>query len=75
MAGTATIERRAPFSILGVLAAPFIAFGRFLVLLAEASPKMRQLDQLNRVSDEELAAKGLTRDGEIRRIMGVNSYI
>ncbi|SIS85265.1 hypothetical protein [Paracoccus saliphilus] len=75
MAGTATIERRAQFSILSALAAPFTAFGRFLIMVAEANPKMRQLEQLNRVSDEDLAAKGLTRDGEIRRIMGVNSYI
>lgn len=75
MAGTATIERRAPFSILGALAAPFKVIGRLLIILAEANPRMRQLEQLNRFSDEELASKGLTRDGEIRRIMGVNSYI
>lgn len=75
MAGTATIDRSAQSSILNVLAAPFTALGRFLVLLAEANPKMRELDRLSRVTDEDLAAKGLTRDGEIRRIMGVNSYL
>ncbi|RNF33849.1 DUF1127 domain-containing protein [Paracoccus methylarcula] len=69
------MDRRAQFSILNALAAPFTAIGRFLVLLAEANPRMRELDRLSRVSDEDLAAKGLTRDGEIRRIMGVNSYL
>ena len=32
------------------------------------------LERLNRVSDAELAARGLTRDGEIRRIMGVSGF-
>ncbi|MDM7458072.1 MAG: hypothetical protein P3W94_001695 [Paracoccus sp. (in: a-proteobacteria)] len=53
-----------------VLLAPFRAFARVMVALAEASPQMRALSRLSEMSDEELAARGLTRDGEIRRILG-----
>ena len=59
----------------GILIAPFAAVGRFLVLLAEANPKMRELDRLSLKSDEQLAARGLTREGEIRRIMGVAGFL
>lgn len=53
---------------------PFRAVWTLLVLLAEANPRMKALNRLSRTSDAELAARGLTRDGEIRRIMGVMSY-
>lgn len=59
----------------GSLAAPFLAIGRFLVLIAEASPKVRQLERLNAQSDAQLAARGLTRDGEVRRILGISAAI
>lgn len=58
-----------------VLAAPFVAVGNFLIAIAEAGPQIRAIERLNRMSDEELAARGLTRDGEIRRIFGVNGAI
>lgn len=57
------------------LLAPFRAIGRFMIMLAEASPQMRALSRLSEISDEELAAKGLTRDGEVRRILGGASAI
>lgn len=50
--------------------APFRAVGRFMIALAEASPQMRALNRLSQMSDAELSAKGLTRDGEVRRILG-----
>lgn len=59
----------------GSLAAPFITIGRFLVLIAEASPKVRQLERLNTQSDAQLAARGLTRDGEVRRILGISAAV
>ncbi|QIR85061.1 hypothetical protein [Paracoccus sp. AK26] len=59
----------------GSLAAPFLAIGRFLVLIAEASPKVRQLERLNAQSDAQLAARGLTRDGEVRRILGISAAV
>lgn len=57
------------------LLAPFAAIGRFLVLLAEVNPKIRAFDRLSRISDAELAARGLTREGEIRRIMGAGGFM
>ena len=73
MANT-TIATSRGFS-LGLLASPFVAIGRFLVMIAEANPKVRELERLNLRSDAELAARGLTRDGEIRRIMGVSAIL
>lgn len=57
------------------LLAPFRAVGRFMIALAEASPQMRALNRLGQLSDAELTAKGLTRDGEIRRILGAASVL
>ena len=74
MATTAINDRKTPAAILSALAAPFAASGRLMVQLAEANPRMQALERLNRVSDAELAARGLTRDGEIRRIMGVSGF-
>lgn len=59
----------------GSLAVPFVAVGRFLVMIAETSPRVRELERLNLRSDAQLAARGLTRDGEIRRILGVSASI
>ena len=53
------------------LTAPFRAIGHFMVLLAEANPRMKALNKLGRTSDETLAAQGTTRESEIRRIMGL----
>ncbi|MCT4332648.1 hypothetical protein MU516_07175 [Paracoccus sp. YLB-12] len=75
MANTATIERRPLAGIGGALAAPFVATGRFLVQLAESGPRMRALERLHRTSDEDLKAHGLTREGEIRRILGISAAI
>ena len=62
-------------SFLGFIAAPFAALGRFLVLIADANSTVRELERLNLRSDAQLAARGLTRDGEIRRIMGVSAAL
>lgn len=68
---TTAIHGPAPLgNILSVIAAPFRAIGRFLVSLAEAGPRMDAVRQLNAMSDAELAARGLTREGEVRRIFG-----
>ncbi|MCZ0963521.1 hypothetical protein [Paracoccus benzoatiresistens] len=58
-----------------VLWAPLRAVGRFVVLLAEAHSQARALHRLSQRSDHELSAKGLTRDGEIRRIMGASATL
>lgn len=72
MANTAIIDRKTSALILSSLAAPFVAIARFLVHLAEISPQMRALSRLQRISDAQLEARGLTREGEIRRIVGVS---
>ena len=77
MAGTATVERHngQNHSVLRMLAMPFVALGRFMVLLAESNSKMRAMTRLNELSDSALAAKGLTRTAEMRRIMGIDAYL
>ena len=66
--------RNLPQSILGLAAAPFRALGHFLVRLGEASRLGQEVERLNRLSDDDLAARGLTREGEIRRIFNTPSY-
>lgn len=75
MAGTVTNTRSSLGSLGKTLAAPFVGIGRFLITLAEASPRMRQLEKLGRMSDADLQERGLTREDEIRRILGVGAYL
>jgi hypothetical protein len=48
----------------------FSALWGRLVAMAEARPEMRAIQRLNALSDDDLAARGLTRAGEVRRILG-----
>ncbi|MFN3972628.1 MAG: DUF1127 domain-containing protein [Gemmobacter sp.] len=41
-----------------------------LMSLAEHGPMMAEVRRLNALSDADLAARGLTREGEVRRIFG-----
>ncbi|WP_146065175.1 DUF1127 domain-containing protein [Albidovulum inexpectatum] len=75
MAGTATYREHSHHGLLQLLAAPFAALGRILIRIAESSRAMREIERLNQMSDEELAARGLTRDGEIRRIFAGQLYL
>lgn len=75
MANSAAIERSVPAAIFHALAAPFVAIGHFLVMISEAQPRMRELEKLGKLTDEQLAEKGLTREGELRRIMGASLYV
>ena len=61
-------------SVLGLAAAPFLGFGRLLISLAESSRRGQEVGRLNRLSDADLAARGLTREGEIRRIFSTPSH-
>lgn len=45
------------------------AFERMIARMAEASPTIREIERLNGRSDAELARRGVTRDGEMRRIL------
>lgn len=57
------------------LLAPFRAVGRFMIMLAESGPQMRALNRLSGMSDSELSAKGLSRNAEIRRIIGASAAV
>ena len=52
------------------VSAAFRAALRFIVMLAVSGPRMRALRRLSEISDEDLAARCLTREGEVRRILG-----
>ncbi|RJE80245.1 hypothetical protein [Paracoccus sp. JM45] len=75
MATIATAGHKTAAFPTSALLAPFRAVGRFMVRLAEASPQMRALNHLSEISDEDLAAKGVTRESEIRRILGGSSAL
>ncbi len=51
------------------------SFWSRLVALAEARPEMRQLSRLSDMSDTELATRGLTRQGELLRILGPRALL
>lgn len=57
-----------------ILAAPFVGLARFMAVLAEAHARMGQAERLSAKTDAQLAAVGKTRDGELRRILGVQAY-
>lgn len=60
----------AALRFLQVAARPFRAFALWLVRVGECSPMMLALDRLSNTSDDSLAARGLTRLDEVRRILG-----
>ena len=68
-----SLSHRSP--LLDRLASAFRSLGDFLVLLAEAGPRSDALRRLTRMSDEELEARGTTRDAEVRRILGVSAHL
>lgn len=55
-------------NVLQVVAAPVIAIGSFLNMLAATRFRMEETKRLNAMSDADLAARGLTRAGEVDRI-------
>ena len=72
---TQTSALTAPARALGqILAAPFLGIARLMTVLAEAHARMAQAERLSDKTDAQLAAVGKTRDGELRRILGVASY-
>ncbi len=72
---TQTLTLTASAHALGqILAAPFVGFANLMTLLADAHARMGQAERLSDKTDAQLAALGKTRDGELRRILGVASY-
>jgi hypothetical protein len=64
-----------PSPLFDRLGSVFRGIGEALVLLAQAGPRSEALNRLTYLSDEELEARGTTRDAEIRRIVGVSAHL
>ena len=62
-------------SVLSLLARPFTAIWSTLIAIAEAGPKMREINALNDTTDAQLAARGTTRLAEVQRILGNRMYL
>jgi hypothetical protein len=62
-------------SILDSIAAGLRALGHFGMLMITAEPRVRAIEQLLRTSDEELAARGTTRDAELNHILGAGAAL
>lgn len=58
-----------------VLTAPFRAFGRLLIAMADASDRMEQVRRLQAMSDEDLAALGTTRADEVKRMFASSGAV
>ena len=54
---------------------PFRAIWNGLIMLAEANPRMKEIEKLNNTSDEELAKLGLERADVVRHIFRDRLYI
>ncbi|WP_334063997.1 DUF1127 domain-containing protein [Limimaricola cinnabarinus] len=65
----------APSRLLGLAVAPFAMIGRGLIAMAEAGPRMKQVQQLNEMSDEDLEALGTSRAEMVRKIFGGAIYM
>ena len=57
-----------------ILAAPFVGLARLIAAVADAHARLQQMERLTAKTNAQLAAAGKTRDGELRRIMGVQAY-
>lgn len=70
MASTEFTTSRAPagFGLLHTISRSFRGIFWGLVRVAESSNYMKQVEALNELSDEQLAARGTTRIDEVRRI-------
>jgi hypothetical protein len=62
-------------SLGSIVARPFVAIWNFLIMLAEANPRMAAIAKLNALSDAELEARGTDRSAEVRRIFASQCHI
>ncbi len=61
--------------LLSLLTAPFAALGRGLVSMMDAHPRVREVEHLRNLSDAELAARGLTREGIVHHVFRDQFYV
>jgi hypothetical protein len=62
-------------SALDRVASAFRTLGHFALLMLTAQPRVRAIEQLLRTSDEDLAARGTTRDAELNHILGAGAAL
>lgn len=53
----------------------FKAIWRGLIAIGEAGPRMKKLERLTALSDEELAAKGMKREDIVNAVFGNKIYL
>lgn len=53
----------------------FNAIGHVFVAIAEASPRMKKLEQLSSMTDEELAAKGMRREDIVKYVFDGKAFL
>ncbi|MFY0616582.1 DUF1127 domain-containing protein [Shimia sp.] len=56
------------FTLGKILAAPFVAIGNSFVHLMESNNRVREVEFLNSLSDEQLAGRGLKREDIVRHV-------
>ena len=61
------VTPRAEVSVFGLLAAPFAFLGKIMVAIGEANAASRAAMYYLDLSDEELAARGLNREEQVRK--------
>ena len=60
---------------LKALVAPLAAIGNFLIGVGESNARVRKLEHLHSLSDEQLAEKGLTREEIVRHVFAGQLYV
>ncbi|MGR3662688.1 MAG: DUF1127 domain-containing protein [Paracoccaceae bacterium] len=53
----------------------FAAIWRGLIVIAEANPRLKKLEYLTSLSDDELAAKGMKRENMVQYVFNDRIYL
>ncbi len=72
---TATTDITPSAGGLSILAAPFRALGRLMVMIMENNSRVRRVEYLNSLSDAQLAAKGMKREDIVRHVFRDVFYV
>jgi uncharacterized protein YjiS (DUF1127 family) len=76
MAYTASFSNTAKsFSVRGILSAVFTPIGNFFVNLAEAQSRSAAVEELQSMSDRQLADMGIKREDIVRRVFADMMHI
>lgn len=69
---TSTARGFAPGAFLARLGERFFTL---IMRIAEADPRYKRLEALSQLSDEDLAARGMTRTDVVRHVLGDRMYL